>query len=85
MFADGARRLVDVRSREQATGLRYTRTLYTTQGHNRPDKARLPVSDGRQQLAVKAAEDVEDLPLDWVRVDLQGVALQGQHDDAPAL
>ena len=84
-FADGAERPVDVRSREQATGLRYTRALHTTQGHNRPDKVRLPVSDGRQQLAVKAAETVEELTLDWVRVDLQGVALQGQHEDAPAL
>jgi hypothetical protein len=45
----------------------------------------LPVSDGRQQLAVKAAETVEVLRLDRVRVDLQGVALQGQHEDAPAL
>ena len=50
-----------------------------------PDK--LPaVYDGRQQLAVKAAKNVtEGLPLDRVRVDLQDVALQGQHDDAPAL
>ena len=85
MFADGAERPVDVRSREQATGLRYTRALHTTQGHNRPDKARVPVSDGRQQLAVKAAESVEELTLAWVRVDLQRLALQGQHEDAPAL
>ena len=52
-------------------------------------KARVPVSDGRQQLAVKAAEKVADvvlLPLAvWERVDLQGLALQGQHEDAPAL
>ena len=40
---------------ERATH-RYTRALHTTQGHHRPDKARAPVSDGRQQLAVKAAE-----------------------------
>ena len=75
MFADGAERLVDVRSREQATGLRYTRALHTTQGHHRPGRARAPVSDGRQQLAIKAAEGaVEDRPLDlvtdWERVDL---------------
>ena len=84
-FADGAERPVDVRSREQATGLRYTRALHATQGHNRPDKVRLPVSDGRQQLAVKVAERLEGLPLALVRVDLHGVALQGQHEDAPAL
>ena len=36
---------------------RYTRALHITQGHHRPDmKARVPVSDGRQQLALKAAE-----------------------------
>ena len=41
--------------------------------------------DGCQQLTVKAAESiVEELPLDWVCVDLQGVALQGQDEDAPA-
>ena len=42
---------------ERATH-RYTRALHTTQGHHRADiKApRAPVSDGRQQLAVKAAE-----------------------------
>ena len=45
-------------------------------------KARVPVSDGRQQLAVKVAESLESLTLDWVRVGLQGVALQGQHEDA---
>ena len=42
--------------------------------------------DGRQQLTVKAAENVaKGLALVWVRVDLQGLALQGQHEDAPAL
>ena len=43
------------------------------------------VLDGRQQLAVKAAESLaEGLTLDWVCVDLQGVALQRQDEDAPA-
>ena len=55
--------------------------LYSNKGYH-PDKIRVSF-DGRQQLAVKGAEAVEDLPLDWVRVDLQGVALQGQHEDAP--
>ena len=65
---DGAERPLDVRSREQPTGLRYTRALHTTQGHHLLGNAeRLPVSDGRQQLAVKAAENVfEDLTLVWV-------------------
>ena len=59
--------------------------LYPKQ-RDKPDKLpAVSVSVGRQQLAVKAAEAVEDLPLDWVRVDLQDVALQGQHEDAPAL
>ena len=44
------------------------------------------MKDGRQQLAVKVAESVvEELLLDWVRVDLQRLALQGQNEDAPAL
>ena len=64
---------------------RYSRALHTTQGHHLLDNSRAPVSDGRQQLAVKAAETVaEGLPLDWVRVDLQRVALQEQHEDAPS-
>ena len=73
-------------SREQPTPLPlHPRALHTTQGHQLPGNARAPVSDGRQQFAVKAAENfAEDLPLDWVRVDLQGLALQGQHEDAPA-
>ena len=60
--------------------------LHTTQGQ-RPDKCvELLVLDRRQQLAVKAAESIaEELPLDWVRVDLQGVALQGHDEDAPAM
>ena len=59
--------------------------LQTAQGHH-PGKRRHLISDGRQQLAVKAAESTaEGVPLDWVRVDLQGVALQGHHEDAPAL
>ena len=73
---------------ERATH-RYTRALHTTQGHHliaNIGNARAPNSDGRQQLAVKAAGGfAEDLPLDWVHVDLQGLALQGQHEDAPAL
>jgi len=64
----------------------YTRALHATQGHHLGDSTRArPISDGRQQLAVKAAETVEELPLDWVRVDLQRFALQGQHEDALAL
>ena len=62
-----------------------------SQGHY-PDNIiriiiRVPASDRRQQLTVKAAQNVpaEELPLDWVCVDLQGVALQGHHEDAPAL
>ena len=54
----------------------------TTQGHHL-DSTRVR-SDGRQKLAVKLAESLEELPLVWVRVDLQGVALQGQHEDSPA-
>ena len=53
-------------------------SLYPSQGHH-SDKLRFlgQISDGRQQLAVKAAgEPVDELTLDWVRVDLQGVALQ---------
>ena len=43
------------------------------------------VYDGNQQRTVKAADNViEELPVDSVRVDLQDVALQGQHEDAPA-
>ena len=62
-------------------------SLYPQQGDHL-DK--LPVVlDGRQQpsltVKLKAAESVaEDLPLDWVRVDLQRLALQGQHEYAPA-
>ena len=56
-------------------------SLYSNQGHH-PDKIRVSF-DGRQQLAVKGAEAVEDLPLDWVRIDLQGVARRLQR--APAL
>ena len=60
--------------------------LQTAQGYNPDKKHGVLITDGRQQLAVKAAENVaEELPLDWVRVDLQGVALQGQDEDAPAL
>ena len=70
--------------REIATPTSTLRALHTTQSHH-VLKTRLPVSDGRQQLAVKAAETVEDVPLVWVRVDLQRLALQGQHEDAPAL
>ena len=59
--------------------------LHTTQGHHFVKKMRVPASDGRQQLAVKAADGIaEGVPLDWVRVDLQGVALQRQDEDAPA-
>ena len=59
--------------------------LHATQGHH-PDKHPRLISDGCQQLAVKAAESfAEGLTLDWVCVDLQGVALQGHHEDAPAL
>ena len=62
-------------------------SLYPKQGDH-PDKL-LAVSDGCQQLAVKAAEAGEGLLgtllLDRVRVDLQRLALQGQHEDAPAL
>jgi len=68
-----------------ATPTATLRALHTTQSHHVLIATQVrPVLDGRQQLAVKAAEIVEDLPLVWVRVDLQGVALQGQHEDAPA-
>jgi hypothetical protein len=41
---------------------------------------------GCQQFSVKIAEIIaEGVPLDWVRADLQGVALQGQGDNAPTL
>ena len=44
--------------------------LQTTQGHH-PDKHGVLIFDGCQQLAVKEAENVaEELPLDWVSVDL---------------
>ena len=65
----------------------------SNQGHH-PDNylpvdgMRIIIFDGCQQLTVKEAENVaEGLTLDcaWVRVDLQGVALQGQDEDAPAL
>ena len=59
--------------------------LHTTQGHHADEMIRVRASDRRQQLTVKAAESIaEGLTLDWVRVDLQGVALQGHHEDAPA-
>ena len=57
--------------------------LQTTQGRH-PDKHLILY--GCQQLAVKVAESLaEGLPLDWVRVDLQRVALQGQDEDAAAM
>ena len=60
--------------------------LHTTQGHHIVKTTRVPASDRRQQPAVKAAESLaEELPFDWVRVDLQGVALQGQDENVPAL
>ena len=53
----------------------------SSQGHH-PDNylpvdgMRIIIFDGCQQLTVKEAENVaEGLTLDWVRVDLQGVAL----------
>eukprot|EP00964_Phaeocystis_antarctica_P038456 scaffold21994_cov71-Phaeocystis_antarctica.AAC.6 len=59
--------------------------LHTTQGHHRIKRIRVSASNGYQQLTVKAAESLaEELPLDWVRVDLQRVALQGQDEDAAA-
>ena len=70
-----------------ATPTATLRALHTTQSHHVLIATRLPALDERQQLAVKdvqAAETVEVLPLVWVRVDLQGLALQGQHEDAPA-
>ena len=61
----------------------------SSQGHypdNRAIIIRVPASDRRQQLTVKAAENVaEELPLDWVCVHLQRFALQRQHENAPAL
>ena len=59
--------------------------LYPKQANHPDNHVITTVYDGRQQLAVKAAEMVEELTLDWVRVDLQRLALQGQHEDAPAL
>eukprot|EP00964_Phaeocystis_antarctica_P012810 scaffold7026_cov65-Phaeocystis_antarctica.AAC.9 len=57
--------------------------LQTTQGRH-PDKHLILY--GCQQLAVKVAESLaEGLPLDWVRVGLQRVALQGQDEDAAAM
>ena len=59
--------------------------LHTTQGHHPEIHPRL-ILDGRQQLTVNAAEiTAEGLTLEWVLVDLQGVALQGHDEDAPAL
>ena len=50
--------------------------LHTTQGHHIAETIRVRASDGRQQLTVEIAEiTAEGLPLVWVRVDLQGVAL----------
>ena len=59
--------------------------LHTTQSQHRVNPLRMRPCYWHQQLAVKAAENsvaaiafAETLPLDWVRVDLQGVALQGE-------
>ena len=39
----------------------------------------------RSEAAAKTVEDPPLDQLDWVRVDLHRLALQGQHEDAPAL
>ena len=55
--------------------------LQTTHSHHAHNTQSM--AEGfRQQLPVKAAEEFEDLTADWVSVNLQGVALQGQHEDA---
>ena len=75
---------------KRVSGINLHTPLHTTQDHHlakstRPTRG-VPASGRRQQLAVKAAESIgEDTPFNWVCVDLQNFALQGQDDNAPTL
>ena len=65
--------------------LAYTPHRATTPAYRYSSKDTVSLT-AASRLAVKAAESPEGLILgQWVCVDLQGVALQGQDEDAPTL